>query len=94
LVGVYKKGKFVYAGHVGGGFDQEGLKEMYQMLKKVITEKCPFLEEPHPNMPVTWVKPTLVCEVKFAEWTTDGMLRQPVFLGIRVDKSAKQVVRE
>jgi bifunctional non-homologous end joining protein LigD len=94
LVGVYKNGKLVYAGHVGGGFDREGLKEMYQRLKPIVTSKCPFEEEPDPNMPVTWVKPKLVCEVKFAEWTSDGMLRQPVFLGIRVDKSPKQVVRE
>ncbi len=94
LVGVYQKGKFVYAGHVGGGFDREALKEMYDRLKKISTSKCPFVEEPHPNTPVTWVKPKFVCEVKFAEWTTDGMMRQPVFLGIRVDKSPKQVVRE
>ena len=94
LVGVYKKGKLVYAGHVGGGFDEEGLKEMYQKLKKIKTEACPFAEEPDPNTPVTWVRPKLVCEVKFAEWTTDGMLRQPIFVGMRIDKSAKQVVKE
>lgn len=94
LVGVYQKGKLVYVGHVGGGFDQEGLKEMYQKLKKITTEKCPFEVEPDPNTPVTWVKPKLVCEVKFAEWTEEGMMRQPVFMGIRVDKSPKQVVKE
>jgi len=94
LVGVYEKGKLVYAGHVGGGFDREALKEMYQRLRPIVTRTRPFAEEPEPNMPVLWVKPKFVCEVKFAEWTRDGMLRQPVFLGIRVDKSAKQVVRE
>ena len=94
LVGVYKKGKLVYAGHVGGGFNREGLKEMYEKLKKITVSKSPFAIEPHPNTPVTWVRPKLVCEVKFAEWTEDGMLRQPVFIGIRVDKSPKQVVRE
>jgi bifunctional non-homologous end joining protein LigD len=94
LVGVYKKGKLVYAGHVGGGFDQEGLKEMHRKLKKITTVKCPFVEEPHPNTPVTWVRPKLVCEVKFAEWTEDGMMRQPIFMGMRVDKSPKQVVKE
>ena len=77
-----------------GGFDREALKEMYKRLKPIVTSKCPFENEPHPNTPVTWVKPKFVCEVKFAEWTTDGMMRQPVFLGIRVDKSPKQVVRE
>ena len=94
LVGVYKKGKLVYAGHVGGGFNREGLKEMYEKLKKITVSKSAFAIEPHPNTPVTWVRPKLVCEVKFAEWTEDGMLRQPVFMGIRVDKSPKQVVRE
>jgi len=94
LVGVYKKGKLVYAAHVGGGFDREGLKEMYEKLKKITVSKSPFAIEPHPNTPVTWVRPKLVCEVKFAEWTEDGMLRQPIFIGIRVDKSPKQVVRE
>ncbi len=94
LVGIYKNGKLVYAGHVGGGFDREGLKEMYDRLKPIVTSKCPFEEEPDPNMPVTWVKPKLVCEVKFAEWTTDGMMRQPVFMGVRVDKSPKQVGRD
>ena len=94
LVGVYRGGKLVYAGHVGGGFDREALKEMYRRLKPIVTDKCPFAEEPEPNMPVQWVRPKFVCEVKFAEWTTEGMLRQPVFLGIRVDKAAKEVVRE
>ena len=94
LVGVYKKGKLVYVGHVGGGFDREALKEMYQKLKRIEIGKCPFVEEPQPNTPVTWVSPRLVCEVKFAEWTEEGMLRQPVFVGLRIDKSPKQVVRE
>lgn len=94
LVGVYKKGKLVYVGHVGGGFDREALKEMYQKLKRIEIKKCPFAQEPHPNTPVTWVSPRLVCEVKFAEWTEEGMLRQPVFVGMRIDKSPKQVVKE
>ncbi len=94
LVGVYEKGKLIYAGHVGGGFDHDALKEVYQKLKKIETSTCPFAEEPHPNTPVTWVKPKLVCEVAFAEWTSDGMMRQPVFKGLRVDKSPKEVVRE
>ncbi len=94
LVGVYKKGKLHYAGHVGGGFNQQTLKEVHAELRKVIAKKCPFEEEPHPNSPVTWVKPQLVCEVSFTEWTDEGKLRHPIFEGMRYDKSAKKVVRE
>ena len=94
LVGVYKQGKLVYVGHVGGGFDRADLKEIYEKLKKIESKKCPFAEEPNSNTPVTWVRPKMVCEVKFAEWTEDGILRQPVYLGLRVDKSPEQVVRE
>lgn len=94
LVGVYDKGSLHFAGHVGGGFNEELLKEVYEELRGVVTEKCPFAEEPHPNSPVTWVKPKLVCEVAFAEWTRDNQLRQPIFKGLRYDKPAKQVRRE
>ncbi len=94
LVGVYEKGKLLYSGHVGGGFNQALLTQVYAELKKRIQARCPFSEEPEPNSPATWVKPTLVCEVSFAEWTRDGQLRQPIFKGLRPDKSAKKVVRE
>ena len=94
LVGVYKGGKLHYSGHMGGGFDEELLENIYHRLKRVESSKCPFSEEPHPNMPVTWVRPQLVCEVSFTEWTQGGMMRHPVFKGMRIDKSAKQVVRE
>lgn len=94
LVGVYEKGKLVYVGHVGGGFDERSLKEVYDQLQKIALKKCPFATPPHPNMPVTWVKPKLVCEVAFAEWTEEGIMRQPIFKGIRVDKAPKEIVRE
>lgn len=94
LVGVYEKSHLVYAGHVGGGFDEKLLKTVYQKMIKLQRKKCPFLEVPQPNAPVTWVQPKLVCEVAFAEWTKDGILRQPIFQGMREDKSAKEVTRE
>jgi bifunctional non-homologous end joining protein LigD len=94
LIGVYKKGKLSYVGHVGGGFDQKLLEEVFTQLKKRITKISPFAETPHPNAPVTWVKPELVCEVAFAEWTADGKMRQPIFKGLRFDKEARKVVRE
>jgi bifunctional non-homologous end joining protein LigD len=94
LVGVYSKGHLIYVGHVGSGFSRESLEEMHQKLKKIGSLKCPFQTEPDPNMPVSWVRPRLVCEVSFAEWTKDGKMRQPIFRGLRVDKSPKSVIRE
>jgi bifunctional non-homologous end joining protein LigD len=94
LVGTYEKGKLKYCGHVGGGFNQKLLTEVYDLLQKFVTDKCPFTVKPKPNMPVTWVRPKLVCEVSFAEWTKEGNMRQPIFKGIRTDKPAKKVVRE
>lgn len=94
LVGVYAHGRLHYVGHVGGGFDEETLVLVYKKLKPLIQEKCPFVERPVPNMPVKWVRPKLVCEVKFTEWTASGSLRHPVFLGLRNDKSPRSVVRE
>jgi bifunctional non-homologous end joining protein LigD len=94
LVGVYSNGHLIYVGHVGGGFSRESLEEMHQKLKKIGSLKCPFQTEPDPNTPVSWVRPRLVCEVSFAEWTKDGKMRQPIFRGLRVDKSPKSVIRE
>jgi len=94
LVGIYKNGLLIYAGRVGGGFDEKLLSSVYSQLQKITTSKCPFSQQLHPNAVVTWVKPKLVCEVSFAEWTQDGIMRQPIFKGIRIDKSAKDVVKE
>lgn len=94
LVGIYEKGKLHYCGHVGGGFSEQLLNEVYSQLKKNKTKVCPFVNQPKPNMPVTWLKPNLVCEIAFAEWTEEGILRQPVFKGMRIDKSPKEVKRE
>ncbi len=92
LVGVYKQGKLIYAGRVGGGFNEELLEEVYRNLRPLATRTCPFHETP--RTPATWVKPKLVCEVVFAEWTKDGIMRQPIFKGLRIDKNPKEVVRE
>jgi bifunctional non-homologous end joining protein LigD len=94
LVGVYEKDQLIYTGHVGGGFDSALLEEVYQQLQKIITSKCPFFKEPHANTPATWVRPKLVCEVAFAEWTQGGIMRQPIFKGMRIDKSPKEVIRD
>ncbi len=94
VLGVYEGDKFVYIGHTGGGFNQERLDQVYAKLKPLITKQSPFEIKPKTNAPVTWVKPKMVCEITFAEWTGDGHMRQPIFLGLRLDKSPKEVTRE
>ncbi|MBV9986934.1 MAG: DNA ligase D [Chitinophagaceae bacterium] len=88
ILGKYKGSKLEYIGHSGSGFNESALKEMYARFKPLITEKCPFDKVPKTNMPVTWLKPQLVCEVKFTEWTGENILRHPIFLGLREDKKA------
>jgi len=95
LIGVYDKlGKLQYVGSVGGGFDAKRLEETHAKLKSLVTAKSPFALEPRAKESITWVKPHLVCEASFAEWTKEGKLRQPIFLGLRTDKSPKAVKRE
>ncbi len=91
ILGAYKKGDLVWIGHVGTGFSENGLKDIYEKLRPLITARSPFAREPQTNTPATWVTPRLVCEVKFSEWTSDALLRQPVFLGLRHDKSPRAV---
>ena len=85
------KGKLKYAGHVGTGFDERMLAEMKKRLEALKTKKRPFSEMPPLNAPTTWVRPELVAEVKFSEWTQDGVLRIPVFLRLREDKSPAEI---
>ncbi len=88
-----KKGKLVYAGHVGTGFDEKSLGEMKKRLDALQTKESPFVETPPRGASTTWVRPKLVAEVKFAEWTRDGRLRAPVFMRLREDKSPEEVHR-
>jgi bifunctional non-homologous end joining protein LigD len=107
LVGYYEKKKFLFAGKVGTGFDTKSLTALHKKLKSKKREDCPFADLPSkqggqwvqgitPAMmrKIEWVNPVFVCQVKFAEWTRDGKLRQPVFLGLREDKKPGDVVRE
>ena len=94
VVGVYDGDSLKFSGHVGGGFDDRTLKQVYEMLQPLKSDVSPFNKIPVTNEPVQWVQPELVCDVKFAEWTDDGVMRQPVFLGIREDKLPEEVVRE
>ncbi|MGN6867901.1 MAG: non-homologous end-joining DNA ligase [Solirubrobacteraceae bacterium] len=95
LLGYYRDGRFEYAGKVGTGFDTELLHELGAKLRADKRDTPPFadahtIKERH----ATWVEPKLVAQIGFTEWTRDGRLRHPRFLGLRDDKAASEVVRE
>src|ERR1041385_401854 len=83
-----------YIGHTGGGFDDKDLEEIISLLKPLVTDRSPFVTTPVTNTPATWVKPKIVCQVKFSGWTEEKIMRHPVFLGIREDKKASKVTGE
>ncbi len=95
LLGYYNDdGELAYAGHTGGGFSQKSLAEMYRLLEPLERSDSPFRTTPKTNERPHWAKPKVVVEVRFNEWTADGKLRQPIFLGVRTDKPASEVRRE
>jgi bifunctional non-homologous end joining protein LigD len=93
LLGYYESGKLRYAGKVGTGFDTGTLTSLGQELSKLETDHSP-LEDEVAEKGVHWVKPKLVAQVSFTQWTREGRLRHPRFLGIRRDKDPREVVRE
>lgn len=107
LVGYFEGGKLIYAGKVGSGFDFARLTSLRAELLRRKVDVCPFANLPVPRTSrfgggmtaammreVTWIAPEVVAQVRFTEWTDDGLLRHPVFLGLRTDKPAREVVRE
>jgi len=94
VLGIYDRGKLVWAGNVGTGFDQKKMREIHAQLEPLITGERPI--EADKNLPrqITWVRPELVCEVKFSNWTEDGRLRAPVFVALRPDIDPRDCVRE
>jgi bifunctional non-homologous end joining protein LigD len=95
LVGYYADRELHYAGKVGTGFDQASLRELGARLRRLRRKTPPFADaEEIRERGITWVQPRLVAEVGFSEWTRHGRLRHPRFLGLRFDKSAREVVRE
>ncbi len=93
LVGYWSGGKLHYCGHAGSGFDEDSLAQTKSRLERLRAAECPFAEKPDLHSPTTWVKPELVAELKFQDWTRDGMLRAPVFLRLRDDVDPKSVRR-
>ena len=96
LLGVYEDDRLVYAGQVGTGFSAAALRGMEKRLRPYVVGSSPFVSMP-PDVrgrPITWVRPEVVVEVEFAEWTVEGRLRFASFQGVRTDKRPEEVVRE
>ena len=93
-LGLYDKGKLVHVGQVGTGFNDKSLRDINSKLEPLIVTKSPFSAAGKIPRKVTWVKPELVCAVKYLEFTPDNQLRAPVFLGLRTDKDPQECVRE
>jgi bifunctional non-homologous end joining protein LigD len=94
VLGVFDDGKLVWVGNVGSGFDQKLLDQVRRRLDPLIIPKSPFAARPKIPGETTWVRPELACMVKFTNWTPDGRLRAPVFLGLRHDVDPREVTRE
>ncbi|MFL6513430.1 MAG: non-homologous end-joining DNA ligase [Chthoniobacterales bacterium] len=107
LVGYYNNGKLLFAGKVGTGFNSKSLSALIKKFRQEHRQTCPFADLPSkqggqwvqgitPSMmkQMHWINPKFVAQIKFAEWTRDGKLRQPVYLGLRDDKKPADVVRE
>lgn len=93
LLGYYEGERLRYAGKVGTGFDRRDLLTLRSRLDELRASEAPFTERIRETRP-QWAEPVLVAQIAFSEWTRDGMLRHPRFLGLRDDKTARDVVRE
>jgi bifunctional non-homologous end joining protein LigD len=94
VLAVRDRGAWRYVGHAGTGFSSTSLKSIYAKLAPLVRRKKPFAEHIAHETETAWVKPHFVCEVHFSEWTSDGQMRHPAFVGLRSDKPARNVVRE
>ncbi len=94
LLGYYEDGGLKYAGHTGSGFNHPELERVIRLLKPLEIASTPFTTRPKTNQPPHWTTPSLVAQVKFTEWTDDGLLRHPIYLGMRDDVKPETVRRE
>jgi bifunctional non-homologous end joining protein LigD len=93
ILGDYSSGKLEYIGHTGTGFNAKVLKELFETMQGYRADESPFEERVPVNAAVTWLRPELVCNVKYTEVTKDGIRRHPVYQGLRKDKAAEEVTR-
>jgi len=94
VLAIYDEGDLLYIGQAGTGFTDNDLKNIYSKLKPLITNRSSFKKKIETNAPVTWVTPKYICDVEFSEWTDEGLMRQPAFIGIREDKNIDDVIKE
>lgn len=94
LLCVWDKGRLRYCGNVGTGFDNTMMKQLFDLLSARIVKSPPAEDTIKLAQPIKWVRPDLVANIKFLEWTGDGRLRAPVFVGLRNDVDPSEVVRE
>ncbi|QJD95486.1 DNA ligase D [Mucilaginibacter robiniae] len=94
ILGIWQDDTLRYVGNCGTGFDEASLKDLYMRLQPLKTDDKPFTDKVSYHGKVQWVRPELVCEVTFAEWTAEGSMRHPVYKGLRMDKQAEEVVPE
>lgn len=94
LLASYHNNRLKFVGHVGSGFTFDQLQIIRDVLEKLRTQECPVMHIPYTNRDPVWVKPILVAEVKFSEWTAEKIMRTPIFLGFREDKMPKECVLE
>ncbi|RYY36033.1 MAG: DNA ligase D [Sphingobacteriaceae bacterium] len=94
ILGINQGDTIKYIGNCGTGFNEASLKDLFAEMEPLITKERPFPEKPHQRTKATWIKPELVCEVWYTEWTEDGHLRHPVYKGLRIDKETEEVVEE
>jgi bifunctional non-homologous end joining protein LigD len=94
VLGAYVDGELEHIGNCGTGFSDTALREMYDLLSPLVQNESPFKSRIVAANAITWVKPALVCEVEYSEWTDEGVMRHPVFQGLRSDKKVKEVKKE
>ncbi len=91
ILGVFKDKKLHYIGHTGTGFSEKRLKELSEKMQPLTRKSSPFNAKVPVNNPATWIEPVLTCNVKYSSMTEKGILRHPVFSGLRMDKEAEEI---
>lgn len=94
VLGVHEGNKLIPIGNCGTGFSDSDLKALYEKMNPLERKTTPFSENPDLPYLITWLTPKLICEVKFSDWTSDNLMRHPVFMGLRTDKKPEEIKRE